>query len=67
MTYLDVLLLIEKNGDHVLTQEGSRLITEQHLYTREDGQWTENTEPGAPEAHYGRSGTFYGWKTTTAE
>jgi hypothetical protein len=66
MTYLEVLLLTQERGEHILAQGLRDVITDAHRYLRQlddaESAWKEDTEPGAPEKKWGKSGPYYIWK-----
>jgi hypothetical protein len=64
MTYLEMLLVIAEHGEKILEQGTNSLFTQHHRYLRQPDatQWLEDTQPGAPEQHYGREGIFFTWK-----
>lgn len=64
MTYVEVLLLIQKREETVLTQETQYIISNKHRYLRSVDvlDWQEDAEPGVPELHFGRGGSYYIWK-----
>ena len=65
MTFLELLLLAEANGEKILFQDVNSLITETHLYTRQFGSgegWVVSTVPGKPEKSYTKSGDKWIWK-----
>jgi hypothetical protein len=63
MTYIELLMLIQERKETSLSQDVRCIITDKHRYIKEVG-WTEDTEPGAPEKHYDRSGLRWIWKKT---
>jgi hypothetical protein len=66
MTFLEVLLLTQTNGETILNQDTRFIITNKHRYLRglnePEDAWKEDVEPGAPEQTWGRGGSFYIWK-----
>lgn len=65
MTYVEILLFIQGQGDNVLAQGINDIITKHRRYLRVPGEvssWKEDTEPGAPEEKFGRGGKYYIWK-----
>jgi hypothetical protein len=66
MTYIEMLLMVEQSGEATLAQDVRFLITEKHRYIRQldapEGCWMQDTEPGAPEKRYTRSGLEWIWK-----
>jgi hypothetical protein len=66
MTYIEVLLLTQERGERILAQGLRDVITDAHRYLRGLDEpadaWKEDTEPGAPEKRWGKSGEYFVWK-----
>lgn len=66
MTYMEILMLVQERGEHILGQDTRSLFTDKHRYLRDldtpETAWREDPEKGAPEKRYGRSGSHYVWK-----
>jgi hypothetical protein len=64
MNYCEALLLIQERGEKFLGQDSRCMITDKHRYLRDNGVWTEDTEPGTPERRFSRGGENWVWNRT---
>jgi hypothetical protein len=62
MTFCELLLLLQERKERILKQDPHSIITQQHLYLRNQEGWAESPIAGSAQSKYGKSGEIWFWQ-----